>query len=100
MYDQTGWARVSFLFDYTVSPKRCQIRIDGQPVMSANGYLTADAATDAEAGGAWYTLANSGDGVTSMKVIGCTAIDDVLMDSTSTSYAIVANAAAGGVPCY
>ena len=100
VYDQAGWARVSFLFDYTVSPKRCQIRIDGQPVMSANGYLTADAAADAEAGGAWYTLANSGDGVTSMKVIGCTAIDDVLMDSTSTSYAIVANAAVGGVPCY
>ncbi len=99
VYDQTGWARVSFLFDYTVTPKRCQIRIDGQPVMSAYGYLTAGAAAGDTASGAWYTLANSGNGVTSMKVIGCTAIDDVLMDSTSTSYAIVANAAVGGVPC-
>ena len=100
VYDQTGWARVSFLFDYTVTPKRCQIRIDGQPVMSAYGYLTADAAAgDDGVNGAWYTLANSGDGVTSMKVIGCTAIDDVLMDSTSTSYAITANAAVGNVPC-
>ncbi len=99
VYDQTGWARVSFLFDYTVTPKRCQIRIDGQPVMSAYGYLTAGAAAGDTASGAWYTLANSGNGVTSMKVIGCTAIDDVLMDSTSTSYAITANAAVGNVPC-
>lgn len=99
VYDPTGWARVSFLFDYTVSPKRCQIRIDGQPVMSANGYLKADAAAGDTANGAWYTLANAGTGVTSMKVIGCTAIDEVVLDSTSTSYALVANAAVGGVPC-
>ena len=99
VYDQTGWARVSFLFDYTVSPKRCQIRIDGQPIMSANGYLTADAAAGDTASGAWYTLANTGTGVTSMKVIGCTAIDEVVLDSTSTSYALAANAAVGGVPC-
>ena len=99
VYDPTGWARVSFLFDYTVSPKRCQIRIDGQPVMSANGYLTADAAAGDTASGAWYTLANAGTGVTSMKVIGCTAIDEVVLDSTITSYALAANAAVGGVPC-
>ncbi len=98
-YDATGWARVSFLFDYTVTPKRCQIRIDGQPVMSANGYLTADAATDDTAAGAWYTLANTGTGVRSMKVIGCTAIDEVVMDSVSTSYPLVAGATFDGVPC-
>ena len=91
VYDATGWARVSFLFDYTVSPKRCQIRIDGQPVMSANGYLTADA-TDGTADGAWYTLANDVSGVRSMKVIGCTAIDEVVLDSTSDSYALAPNA--------
>ena len=97
VYDATGWARVSFLFDYTVSPKRCQIRIDGQPVMSANGYLTADA-TDGEAAGAWYTLANDVSGVSSMKVIGCTAIDEVVLDGTSTSYALAGGSDASGVP--
>ena len=97
VYDATGWARVSFLFDYTVSPKRCQIRIDGQPVMSANGYLTADA-TDGEAAGAWYTLANDVSGVSSMKVIGCTAIDEVVLDSTSDSYALAGGSDASGVP--
>ena len=97
VYDATGWARVSFLFDYTVSPKRCQIRIDGQPVMSANGYLTADA-TDGTVNGAWYTLANDVSGVRSMKVIGCTAIDEVVLDSVSTSYAIAGGSDASGVP--
>ena len=98
VYDPTGWARVSFLFDYTVSPKRCQIRIDGQPVMSANGYLTADA-TDGTAAGAWYTLANDVSGVSSMKVIGCTAIDEVALHSDSATYPLVANAEVDGVPC-
>ena len=97
VYDQTGWARVSFLFDYTVTPKRCQIRIDGQPVMSANGYLTADA-TDGTAAGAWYTLANAGSGVKSMKVIGCTAVDEVVMDSVSTTYPLAGGSDASGVP--
>ena len=98
VYDATGWARVSFLFDYTVSPKRCQIRIDGQPVMSVNGYLTADAAASDTASGAWYTLANDVSGVSSMKVIGCTAIDEVVLDSVSTSYAIAGGSDASGVP--
>lgn len=97
VYDQTGWARVSFLFDYTVTPKRCQIRIDGQPVMSANGYLTAST-TDGTANGAWYTLANAGTGVTSMKVIGCTAIDEVVMDSVSTSYPLAGSKDSSDVP--
>ncbi len=96
VYDATGWARVSFLFDYTVSPKRCQIRIDGQPVMSANGYLTADGSVAGN--GAWYTLANDGSGVTSMKVIGCTAVDEVVLDSTSTSYALAGGSDGSGVP--
>ena len=98
VYDQVGWARVSFLFDYTVTPKRCQIRIDGQPIMSANGYLTAGAAAGDTASGAWYTLANTGTGVTSMKVIGCTAVDEVVLDSVSTSYPLAGGSDASGVP--
>ena len=96
--EAAGWARVSFLFDYTVTPKRCQIRINGEPVMSANGYLTAST-TDGTSQGAWYNLATDGNGVGSMKVIGCTAIDEVVMAGTSTSYAIASGAAVDGVPC-
>ncbi len=96
-YDATGWARVSFLFDYTNTPKRCQIRINGEPVMSPFGYLTAST-SDGTADGAWYNLANAGSGVTSMKVIGCTAIDEVALYADSATYPLAGVSDASGVP--
>ena len=98
VYDQAGWARVSFIFNYTAN--RCQIRIDGQPISSANGYVQATTAAGDTAKGAWYTLAKAtaSSGVTSMKVIGCTAIDEVLMDVSSATYPIAATSDASGVP--
>ncbi len=75
--DATGWARVSFLFDYASSV--CQIRVDGQPMVTANGYLTAD--NSVAGNGSWYKLATTASSaVTSMKVIGCTAVDDIVMN--------------------
>ena len=98
VYPATGWARVSFLFDYPRA--RCQVRIDGQPIMSANGYITADAASDDTRSGAWYNLAKDGaNGVASMKVIGCTAIDEVLMNVDSAEYKLTEGAAFDGLPC-
>ncbi len=97
-YPATGWARVSFLFDYPHA--RCQVRIDGQPIMSANGYITADAAASDTRAGAWYNLANdNANGVASMKVIGCTAIDEVLINVDSATYKLTDGAAVGGIPC-
>ena len=99
-YPATGWARVSFLFDYPNA--RCQVRIDGEPVMSTNGYLTATSTEPSSASnkGAWYKLANdSANGVASMKVIGCTAIDEVLMNVDSATYKLTDGAAVGGIPC-
>ena len=98
VYAATGWARVSFLFDYPHA--RCQVRIDGQPIMSANGYITAEAANDDTRPGAWYRLAKAdANGVASMKVIGCTAIDEVLMNVDSATYKLADGVAVGGVPC-
>ena len=98
VYAATGWARVSFLFDYPHA--RCQVRIDGQPIMSANGYITADAASDDTRAGAWYNLAkDDANGVASMKVIGCTAIDEVLMNVDSATYKLTEGAAVDGLPC-
>ena len=98
VYDQVGWARVSFLFNYTAN--RCQIRIDGQPISSDYGYVQATSAAGDTAQGAWYTLAKNtaSTRVTSMKVIGCTAIDEVLMDVSSATYPIAATSDASGVP--
>ncbi len=95
-----GWARVSFLFDYNAG--LCQIRINGEPAMSEHGYLTTNKTVQAEASGAWYVLANNpetANTVGSMKVIGCTAIDEVLMATSAESYAIASTATTNGVPC-
>ena len=77
--DATGWARVSFLFDYANNV--CQIRVDGQPMVTDNGYLTAD--NSVAGAGSWYKLAlatTASSAVKSMKVIGCTAVDDIVMN--------------------
>ncbi len=99
VYPADGWARVSFLFDY--AHNRCQIRIDGQPIMSANGYLTSST-SDGTAAGSWYKLAKATDGntaVSSMKVIGCTAIDDVVLNvDSSYAYPLAESTDAAGVP--
>ena len=98
VYPATAWARVSFLFNYAAN--RCQIRIDGQPISSANGYVQATSADGDTASGAWYTLAKntSSTSVGSMKVIGCTAIDEVLMDDSTATYPIADVSDASGVP--
>ena len=93
VYEDGAWARVSLLFDYVNS--LCQIRIDGEPMMTDNGYLK----TDKTGNGAWYTLASTGSSVSNLKVVGCTAIDDVVISANAESYAMTANVATNGVSC-
>jgi hypothetical protein len=93
VYADGAWARVSLLFDYGES--LCQIRIDGEPMMTDNGYLK----TDKTGNGAWYTLASTGSSVSNLKVVGCTAIDDVVISATAERYVMTANVATNGVSC-
>ena len=93
VYADGEWARVSLLFDYGKS--LCQIRIDGEPMMTENGYLN----TGKTGNGAWYTLASTGSSVSNLKVVGCTAIDDVVISANAESYAMTANVATNGVSC-
>jgi hypothetical protein len=98
-YTDGTWVRVSLLFDYANG--RCQVRLDGQPMMTANGYLDATT-TDTTKNGAWYKLATATDSssaVSSLKVVGCTAVDDVVIAANADNYAIKDNAKADGVPC-
>ena len=95
-YADGTWARVSLLFDYAKG--RCQVRLDGQPMMTANGYLDATT-TDTTKNGAWYKLASTGSSVSNLKVVGCTAIDDVVISGSAESYAMTANLATNGVSC-
>ena len=95
-YEDGAWARVSLLFDYDNS--LCQIRIDGEPMMTENGYLK----TDKTGNGAWYALATgttSSTAVSNLKVVGCTAIDDVLIAANAEGYFMTTNVATNGVSC-
>ena len=101
-YEDGTWARVSLLFDYEHG--RCQVRIDGQPMMTSNGYLN-ETTTDTTKDGAWYKLVATGTSsstvVSNLKVIGCTAVDDVLIAENKTTYEYAtANATnSAGVSC-
>ena len=84
-YDVGTWHRVSFTFDYAHA--RCQIRVDGEPMLTANGYLTTDTTVQNDKNGSWYKLAASTTQLTSVQVIGSTSIDELLVrqDTTATS---------------
>ncbi len=77
-YAEGEWHRVSFTFDY--GNGTCQIRLDGEPLMTADGYLTSDpkgASTDT---GSWYKLnTTTVQKLSSLKVVGSTAIDEVVV---------------------
>lgn len=97
VYADGAWARVSLLFDYANG--LCQIRIDGEPMMTENGYLNTD--TEKTGNGAWYKLlTTTGSAVSNLKVVGCTAIDDVVIAANADNYVVAANATNDvGVSC-
>lgn len=73
--DASSWHRVTFVFNYTAG--FAQVRIDGEPVMTDSGYLTADAAQTKT--GAWYKLALAKTQLASVEVVGTTGLDDLLI---------------------
>ncbi len=78
-YEEGSWHRVSFTFDYANGT--CQVRLDGEPLMTENGYFTSAKVGD---NGSWYTLNATGNKFSGMKVCGTTAIDEVVVKSNET----------------
>lgn len=77
-YAEGAWHRVSFTFDY--GHRTCQIRLDGEPLMTADGYLTSDPKGASAAIGSWYKLNTATvQKLSSLKVVGSTAIDEVVV---------------------
>ncbi len=99
VYTEGSWHRVSFTFDYANGT--CQVRLDGEPLMTANGYLTS---AKTGGNGSWYTLNATGTNLSSVKVVGSTAIDEVVVkdgDSVTEALPVLADATGatdGGVP--
>lgn len=77
-YAEGEWHRVSFTFDYGY--RTCQIRLDGEPLMTVDGYLTSDPEGASAAIGSWYKLNTATvQKLSSLKVVGSTAIDEVVV---------------------
>ena len=87
LLDKDTWHRVSFTFDYVNA--LCQVRLDGEPMMTANGYLTTDTTNLPEQNGSWYRLASSSTKLVSVQVIGSTSIDDLLVKQDAAAGATV-----------
>ena len=90
---EDAWVRVSLLFDYTNN--RCQIRLNGEPVKSNYGFLRESGDT---AGGAWYKLAN-GSSASLVKVVGCTAIDEYVLNDAGEYQLVAGVKTSDGVSC-
>ena len=101
-YTVGSWHRVSFTFDY--GKKLCQVRVDGDPILTANGYFSNNTAAYSGQAGSWYTLAkSSASALSSVEVIGSTAIDDLLVKEDDSVNAVLpaladASGTTGGVP--
>lgn len=102
-YAEGAWHRVSFTFDY--GHKTCQIRLDGEPLMTADGYLTSDPKGASAAIGSWYKLNTATvQKLSSLKVVGSTAIDEVVvkygegLGDVQPPLADIGGSTASGVP--
>ena len=94
-YKEGEWHRVSFTFDY--GNGTCQIRLDGEPLMTEHGALTSDGTGGTT--GSWYKLNTTTKNLSSVKVVGSTAIDEVVIkqaDSGKVTDALPALADIGG----
>ena len=87
-YTVGSWHRVSFTFDY--GNALCQVRVDGDPILTANGYFSNDTTAYSGKDGSWYTLAkSSASALSSVEVIGSTAIDDLLVKEDDSVNAVL-----------
>lgn len=95
-YKEGEWHRVSFTFDY--GNGTCQIRLDGEPLMTEHGALTSDGTGGTT--GSWYKLnTTTKKNLSSVKVVGSTAIDEVVIkqaDSGKVTDVLPALADIGG----
>lgn len=99
-YKEGEWHRVSFTFDY--KEQTCQIRLDGEPLMTEPGALTSDGT--GTSAGSWYKLNTTAKNLSSVKVVGSTAIDEVVIKQADSvvdalpALVDIGDSTASGVP--
>jgi len=81
VYTDDQWIRVAVVYDQ--AGQKCKVSVDGKPCVTDNGYRTAT--TNVATGGAWYPLLIGATKISSLKVVGTTALDDIKVAYGSNS---------------
>ena len=79
-FTEGQWIRVVVIYDNT--GKRCKVSVDGNACVTTAGYK---AATGEETNGPWYPVIRSTSAISSLKVVGTTALDDIKVAYGTTS---------------
>lgn len=81
VYSEDQWIRVAVVYDNT--GKRCKVSVDGNACVTEGGYKTA---SGSDTNGPWYpVLQSSMTTISSLKVVGTTALDDVKVTQVASS---------------
>ena len=79
-FTEGQWIRVAVIYDK--DGQRCKVSVDGNACVTANGFK---AATGADTNGPWYPVIRTTTAISSLKVVGTTALDDVKVAYGSNS---------------
>lgn len=91
-YAEGSWHRVTLRFDYTENI--CEVAVDGNPQVSEFGWQTPG--KTGSAAGCWYPLVTTGSGLSTVQIVGTTAVDDVVVTQGALSELVPALEGTGG----
>lgn len=77
-FTEGDWIRVAVIFDSAA--KRCKVSVNGNAATTGYKAATGDATS-----GPWYAALNNPTTIASMKVVGTTALDDLVVTSTANA---------------
>ena len=79
-FEENDWIRVAVIYDN--AGQRCKVSVDGNACVTEDGYK---AATGSDKNGPWYPVLQTTTAISSLKVVGTTALDDVKVAYGSNS---------------
>ena len=72
VYTDDQWIRVAVIYDH--AGQRCKVSVNGNACVTSAGYK---AATGDDTNGPWYPVLTTTTAISSLKVVGTTALDDI-----------------------
>ena len=79
-FTEGQWIRVAVIYDD--DGQRCKVSVDGNACVTSSGFK---AATGDETNGPWYPVIRTTTAISSLKVVGTTALDDIKVAYGTTS---------------